>query len=431
MSKAITLIVPGRDADSTATLTLKHNPLYSYIFTSDWARELIWNEMGWIKSRAWVESKRCPDADGQSNQKVANKQVGTFTVFKSQTFQAITSVTDFDRFTTQAWKSGLEPSAYSSIEVMHNNIHNYSGTNDSVLRIQGTNRIGNMTDVQASSFDPIFWLHHVHCDRLTALWQALNPNCTIDEYPSMMDRFVAKENTKENGKSRLEPWHKTTTHDLNDYYIADDTKELTSTFEGGYCYPETPVELIQDPAKMKAYVTRQIYSLYGPAGLQPPSTEQPPMANRPAFGAPKDDLVDTPEEPVTEPPSATPAPPPPPPAGTLYWQVFLRVLNFALTGTWAVHIFLGELPESTTDWFLTENRVGSVTLLSNRSREQCANCVAQASSQILVTGTVPLNEALEKRGVDVNDDNAVSAYLKENLEWRVVKASLFCILFIY
>ncbi|EOO01105.1 putative tyrosinase protein [Phaeoacremonium minimum UCRPA7] len=407
MSPDITLTIPGTSSGSQDTLYLDHNPLYSYKFTSQYAIDLLQKELNWDTTDAWQESKRCPDADGKSNQEIANVQVGTFHAFKLQTFQALTAINDFDQFTCQAWRHNEGPQAYNSVEGMHNNIHNYTGTNDTVLYDNNTKLTGNMTDVQASSFDPVFWLHHVNCDRITALWQALNPDCIINEWPSLNDRYVAKEGTVEGGQSNLEPWHKTAQHSVSDYYIANDTKELTSTFLGGYYYPETPLEYIQDPVQMKAYTTQKIYELYAPANLLPPALRdskggfkaQPPAENIPAgVGA-------NPQESVR------------------HWQVFLRVKNFALTGTWAVHIFLGELPDATEEWFLSENRVGTVTMLSNRSKKHCENCASQEASGILVTGTVPLNEALEKRGVDVENEDAVVAFLQKELSWRAVKVS--------
>jgi hypothetical protein len=64
-------------------------------------------------------------------------------------------------------------------------------------------------------------------------------------------------------------------------------------------------------------------------------------------------------------------------------------------------------------------------MLSSRPKLNYANCVAQAEDGILVTGSVPLIEALKERRVDVGDTAAVVAYLKENLSWRVVKVSVY------
>lgn len=438
MSPDITLTVPGKTPGTKETLRLPHNPLYSYQFTSNWATSTIQTEMEWPSSAAWAESKRCPDANGNNHQEIANAQVATVAKpFKTSTFDALTNVTNFDQFTCQAWRAKQPVKAYQSVEAMHNSIHDYTGTNDSVDQ---NKKYGNMSDVQASSFDPIFWLHHVNCDRLTAIWQAMNPNSTIDEFPSQTDRFVKRSGTVEGGTSNLEPWHKSSAHSMTDYYVANDTKELISTFDGGYYYPETPLDLLKKPDQMKAYVTQQVYKLYAPASLLPRAQKLASNAatnGKSVNGAATNDNASDGLPPINIRSHEDSAPAH---NGTSanhigtgtshdashninHWQVFLRVKNFALTGTWGIHVFLGELPAATADWLLSDNRVGTVTMLSNSSRQNCANCVAQAEDGILVTGSVPLNEALEERGVDVGDTAAVVAYLKENLSWRVVKVS--------
>ncbi|KAL1847794.1 hypothetical protein Daus18300_013836 [Diaporthe australafricana] len=424
MTPDITLTVPGKLPGAKESLHLAHNPLYSYQFTSKWATSTIQKEMGWASTAVWAESKRCPDANGNSHQEIANAQVASFAkTFKSTTFDALTHVTNFDQFTCQAWRPKQPVKAYSSVEGMHNTIHDYTGTNDSVDQ---NKMYGNMSDVQASSFDPIFWLHHVNCDRLTAIWQAMNPNCTIDEFPSLSDRFVKASGAVEGGKSNLEPWHNGPAHSMADYYVANDTKEVVSTFDGGYHYPETPLNLLNKPDQMKTYVTQQVHKLYAPPSLRAPAQKLASgsaITLKSAHGALTDEKLSD----ILSPISRLRQESGPGQAGTNtnhntnHWQVFLRVKNFALTGTWGIHIFLGELPASTADWLLSDNRIGTVTMLSNRSRHNCANCVSQAEAGILVTGSVPLNEALEERGLDVSDTAAVVAYLKDNLSWRVVK----------
>ncbi|KAH8653861.1 common central domain of tyrosinase-domain-containing protein [Xylariales sp. PMI_506] len=407
MQPDITLTIPGKSPGTTDALHLDHNPLYSYKFTSEYAVNTLQTELNWDKTPAWAESKRCPEADGTSNQEISNVQVGTFREFKWQTFELLTTVSSFDEFTCQAWKEGLAPQSFNSIESMHNNVHNYTGTNDVVMYDDNTKRLGNMTDVQASSFDPIFWLHHVNCDRLTALWQALNTDVTIETIPSLTDRYNAKAGTVENGESSLEPWHKTAHPSMKDYYIANDVKELNSTFEYGYYYPETPLSLFGDPVRMKAFVTGQIYALYGPPKPKPhaPAAKMPAVHNNPTNGAPAENG----DQPGGDNGEAAPLPhhtlpvPIHNPLSSLkatHWQVFLRVKNFALTGTWAVHIFFGDPPPEEKDWLLSDTR---------------------ALDEILVTGQVPLNDSLREKGIDVEDTEGVVAYLKENLKWRVVK----------
>ena len=124
--------------------------------------------------------------------------------------------------------------------------------------------MGNMTALFGSTFDPIFWLHHVHINRLAAIWQAINPGYTIDPLPSERSRFTAKVGTVENVTSHLEPFHKTTAHSMEDYHTANDTKEVINTFGNGYYYPETPLEYIKDSIAMKDYTLTAVNKLYWP-----------------------------------------------------------------------------------------------------------------------------------------------------------------------
>lgn len=131
------------------------------------SKSAIQKEMAWPSTSAWGEFKRCPDANGNNHQEITNTQIASVAkTFKTSTFDALTNVTDFDRSTAQAWRPKQPVKAYSSVEGMHNLIHGCTGTDNTVIR---KGPWGNMTDVQASSFDPIFWLHHVNCGCLTAI----------------------------------------------------------------------------------------------------------------------------------------------------------------------------------------------------------------------------------------------------------------------
>jgi tyrosinase len=210
----------------------------------------------------------------------------------------------------------------------------------------------------------------------------MNPNSTIDPLPSFTDRYTAKLGTTEDGNSHLEPWHK-----LNgDYYIANDAKEVFSTFDGGYYYPETPLELVKDPDAMKQRALEEVNKLYGPA-----------LARLHLLG-----------------PVANGAP-------TKIWQVFLRVKKFSVEGTWGVHVFLGEPPANSLEWYFSENRVGTVNILATHNIDGCSNCQNQAASGQLVTGSVSLTGELVARELDLTNTEAVVEYLTNNLTWRVAK----------
>ncbi|KAL8919178.1 MAG: hypothetical protein Q9208_006938 [Pyrenodesmia sp. 3 TL-2023] len=82
------------------------------------------------------------------------------------TYQLITQQSQYGPFSNIGY-SDERGGHYNSIENMHNGIHMLVGNG------------GHMSNIPYSSFDPIFWLHHVNVDRLFALWQAIYPNSTV------------------------------------------------------------------------------------------------------------------------------------------------------------------------------------------------------------------------------------------------------------
>ena len=100
----------------------------------------------------WTESKRCPNANGDSQMNVADKQIfKRGPTLKKEIFN-IMPILDFGQFSCTAWKKKSDPTHYPSLEDAHNTVHNFVGTEDTT-----TAPTGNMTDVYSSSFDPIFW----------------------------------------------------------------------------------------------------------------------------------------------------------------------------------------------------------------------------------------------------------------------------------
>lgn len=56
---------------------------------------------------------------------------------------------DFDDFTNNAWRGPGNPGTYSSLEDVHNEIHDETGGPG-----------GHMASLEVSAFDPLFWVHH-------------------------------------------------------------------------------------------------------------------------------------------------------------------------------------------------------------------------------------------------------------------------------
>lgn len=273
-------------------------------------------------------------------------------------------------------------------------------------------------------------LLHTHVDRVTAIWQAMNyENINIDARESQLPRYTADSGTMESGDSHLEPWHTSAHHNTNDYWIADSTKTLESTFSGGYYYPETPVSLRNDQDAMKRFATQQVNALYAPSSvmtmitkLAPTSITAAPFDQAPLEeeAPPKEPALDS-TKPQVSIEAANPSSDALKPIKSVEWRVFVRVKAFAVQGSWGIHLFFGEPPAESSEWFMSDNRVGTVNVLSNENLDACPNCSVQSASGLLVTGLVLLTNELRKRNIDINNQDTVVEYLKEKLTWRVAK----------
>jgi hypothetical protein len=110
------------------------------------------------------------------------------------------------------------------------------------------------------------------------------------------------------------------------------------------------------------------------------------------------------------------------------WITNIRVQKHCLAGTFQVHIFLGDVPTNLNDWLTHDNNVGTFSVLGSNPRTTgCEKCKADADSGLIVTGVIPLTEALldaiaqgQIRSLDRDD---VVPYLTKMLRWRVTKVS--------
>lgn len=104
----------------------------------------------------------------------------------------------FNRFSAIVLNEGtdINPSYASSVEALHDKIHNYVGGDNSghmsdpavagtITRLRAE---GNSTERASIGHDPIFFMHHANVDRLTALWQAIH-------YTSFVPTSVAEDGT--------------------------------------------------------------------------------------------------------------------------------------------------------------------------------------------------------------------------------------------
>ncbi|KAK9805286.1 hypothetical protein WJX72_011147 [[Myrmecia] bisecta] len=136
------------------------------------------------------------------------------------------------RFATHAPSSnGRTPTpTVGSIEGVHDLIHDVVG---GITVAREVGYPGHMSDVDIAAFDPMFWLHHANVDRLTALFQAKNPDTWIEPRTERHQKtFITGRNGYDvNSSTPLWPFRKS----IDEFYTSDDVRNITQL---GYTYPE-------------------------------------------------------------------------------------------------------------------------------------------------------------------------------------------------
>jgi tyrosinase len=106
------------------------------------------------------------------------------------------------------------------------------------------------------------------------------------------------------------------------------------------------------------------------------------------------------------------------------WAVRIRFKKYELRQSFAVLLFLGDVPEDPSRWITAPTFVGSHTAFVNNAPEQCGNCRSHIDA--VSEGYVHLNSAISKRSrLPSYDPQVVSPYVKENLHWCIQGVS-FC-----
>ncbi|KAF8263972.1 tyrosinase [Lactarius quietus] len=339
----------------------------------------------------------------------------------SSTYNLLTRVTTWPAFSNHT--AGDGGSASNSLEAIHDEIHGYIG--------------GQMGDPSVAGFDPIFFLHHANVDRMLSLWSAVNPGVWVTRGPAEGGTFTISGNASMDNNTNLTPFWNSQTG----YWISSGT---TTTQTLDYSYPEFN-NVPSDPTSIRnaigAYINQQYggssgafsaQSIAGPGVsflAQPPAAAAAPAAPAPAA-------------PAATPASSSPAPAA---AGTVHpfasrggpphtaakaqpgqggpqviqdWTVRIHFKKYELRQSFAVLIFLGEVPADASQWRSCPSFVGAHVAFVNSSAEQCSNCREQ--EDLVAEGFVHLNKALASvPGLSSFEPSVVTPYLRSNLHWRV------------
>ena len=109
-----------------------------------------------------------------------------------------------------------------SLESVHDTIHNTVGNSGP----------GHMTNAAYSAFDPVFWLLHANIDRMTVLWQALNPDSWVTNNSNPTATFTSDAGAYADEDTPLHPFHR---NKAGDFWTSASVRDHT-VFE--YTYPE-------------------------------------------------------------------------------------------------------------------------------------------------------------------------------------------------
>lgn len=304
---------------------------------------------------------------------------------------------DFNPFSNKAWAASQKASNLDSLESVHDVIHLYGGLK------------GHMTYVPLSSFDPLFFLHHVMTDRLVAMWQVLNPDAWIQPMANGETSYTAPKGTIQDSTSPLVPFYATP-----DTFWTSDMSRTTEVF--GYAYADTHPH-VGDRNALQQSLTRKINGWYGassPAGIAAKDSRLRVAALKSAGGPwqtkasnDKANIKLTAEDPPVHKIVKS--------GEYTEWIATVQVNVEALDGVFGVHFFIDAPPKDAAQWTLAQNQIGTVGIFAMNHT---------TGSQSKISGALPLTSALMKlvaiEALPSLDVTSVVPLLQRRLEVRVL-----------
>ena len=203
------------------------------------------------------------------------------------------------------------------------------------------------------------------------------------------------------------------------------SSETTKTAGLHYTYPEFNNLNLGDPGAVQRAIAGYVNQHYGrsPRSTSPAlslSAQQPVEGDAPALAALS--VVKSAAEEIQHPivgghsnpvgreregPNVVPD-----------WTARIHFKKFELGESFAVLLFLGEVPDDASQWRTCPSFVGSHVAFVNSAADQCGNCREQAD--VVSEGFVHLNSAIADRsGLSSYEPNVVIPYLRDNLCWRI------------
>jgi hypothetical protein len=406
------------------------NPLFAYNFTNQQLQRQYFQGFFQTAPRT-LRSPISPSAD---NNAASDATMRSQYPARRQNTYNLFSIPTFREFSSTAFTAGGQPNAWTSVESIHNQVHAALGG-----RGVTPGSAGHMTTVDYSSFDPIFWLHHVQVDRLGAMYQATHPGQVVTPQPAtpVFARQVNAQ-TMDTIDTPLWPFRKPN----RQYYTSRDVSTAGSIWDLGYAYPEIPVSYRERSQQdLESFVASRINALYAPASALPAAPAL--IRNVIVEKSPKDSQYQavtedsTAAKPAADASSAIAAPG-----------------NGKTTREWLCHFVFtpaevgaGTSPQLDVYFANASNASRPATdAASSLNQNPALNRATgdyyvgsgaglgkleytEADRNMKITATVPLTQALTDMNIDPNNVPACVKHLADNLAWRIISVCFsYCII---
>ncbi|KAF9695044.1 hypothetical protein EKO04_006774 [Ascochyta lentis] len=379
---------------SGSVKTTMPNPLYSYTFHPLPGKD-IFGKLPWTQWQTTIRypSDRTAAAQSQDS-KIASQLDLNLVNLRQRTYQMMAMQKDYHNISNNMVSLG---GVLDSLESVHDTIHNTVGSSGP----------GHMTNAAYSAFDPVFWLLHANIDRMTAIWQALNPDSWVTNHSNPTATFTSDAGAYADENTPLYPFH---CNQAGDFWTSASVRDHTIF---GYTYPEL-VGLSEDVT-----LVRRVNQLYGdnatsqfswkigdPMPLPAPGNAYPHRERR---------SVSSPQ------------------TGKYQYQYFanIRVQKSGSEGGFKVFVFVGPTLVSTTgstydatEWMRDPSFVGFTGFQSTNGHGD--GYLGNPDLKHDANGVVALTKALEDRlrtgQLSGLDEDTVGQYLHDNMSWRITTA---------
>lgn len=339
-------------------------------------------------------TNRSADAQSQDS-KIASQLDLNLSNLRQRTYQMMAMQKNYHNISNNIVSLG---GVLDSLESIHDTIHNTVGSSGP----------GHMTNPAYSAFDPIFWLLHVNIDRITTIWQALNPNSWVTNHSNPMATFTLDAGTYADENTPLYPFHR---NQAGDFWTSASIRDHTIF---GYTYPEL-IGLSGDTA-----LVERINQLYGDNATSQFSWKKDDPASLPASGNAKT---------YSELHSASS-----PQKGKYQYQYFanVRVQTSGSEDGYKVFVFVGPTSQATAGsvydaitWMQEPGFIGFTGFQSTNGRVDgyTSDLNVKGDGKSGANGVVALTKALEgllRTGqLSSLDGHTVGKYLQDNMSWKI------------